>query len=264
VTALVVYTGPPAKQRREANTTPGRCSNLDYCSIGMQRVLVHVPVGERFVCPECGKNLKPPTAGMDRRPIVIPALRILVLILGIALGLGAGYLIGLGYRPAPKPVPVASAATALKVNTARAALGLPKLEPDVITPAAPPPAPPPQPAQPAPRAYPPVQERPYPTRAPPLETADPSQHLVNEHRFGQVTVDCTLTNGKPSCRVGNLRGADTFSAPALDWLKNLSVQYAPTAQPGDPGQPDHRWRIIFEDFAGGAPAPAPAPPPRRK
>jgi hypothetical protein len=259
MTALVVYTGPPSKQRKEPDSTPGRCSNLDYCSIGMQRVLVQVPLGERFVCPECGKNLRPPSAGMERRPIVIPALRILVLILGIGLGGGAGYLIGRAYRAEPKPVAAVSAATSLKVNTARAALGLPKLEPDgiitVVSPASPAPAPPP--AQPAPHAYPPVQQRPYPTRTVSLETADPTQHLANEQRFGQVTLDCTLAAGKPACHVGNLRGADTFSAPALDWLKTLDVQYAPAPEGGLAGQPDHRWRIIFQDFAGGAPSAAP-------
>jgi hypothetical protein len=214
----------------------------------MQRVLVQVRLGERFVCPECGKNLKPPSAGLDRRPIVLPALRLLVLILGIGLGGAVGYVVGRAYRPPPKPHPVASAATSLKVNTARAALGLPKLEPDaIVTLAAPPP-----PAQPAPRIYPPVQQRPYPTRAVPLDAADPPQHLVNEQRFGQVTLDCTLIEAKPDCHVGNLLGSDTFSAPALDWLKNLAVQYAP---PPQAGQLDHRWRIIFQDFAGGPPQP---------
>lgn len=250
MTALVVYTGPPSKQRKAPETTPGRCSNLDYCSIGMQRVLVQVKLGDRFVCPECGKPLKPPNAGMNRRPIVLPALRVLVLIIGIGLGLGVGYAIGRANRAAPLPARVASQETSLKVNTARAALGLPKLEPEaIITVAAPPPpAPTPVPlAQPASRGYPPVQDRPFPAHAVPLDVADPPRHLVNEQRFGEVTVDCTLAGGKPACHVGTLRGADTFSAPALDWLKDLAVQYAPGVQP------DHRWRIIFEDYAGGAP-----------
>jgi hypothetical protein len=40
--------------------TPGRCRELDYCSIGQMRTLVRVPLGNPFVCPECGKPLREP------------------------------------------------------------------------------------------------------------------------------------------------------------------------------------------------------------
>jgi hypothetical protein len=39
---------------------PGRCRELDYCSIGQMRTLVRVPLGRPFVCPECGKPLREP------------------------------------------------------------------------------------------------------------------------------------------------------------------------------------------------------------
>lgn len=39
---------------------PGRCRDLDYCSIGQMRTLVRVPLGRPFVCPECGKPLREP------------------------------------------------------------------------------------------------------------------------------------------------------------------------------------------------------------
>jgi hypothetical protein len=42
--------------------TPGRCRELDYCSIGQMRTLVRVPLGQPFVCPECGKPLRAPVS----------------------------------------------------------------------------------------------------------------------------------------------------------------------------------------------------------
>ena len=52
--------------------TPGRCRELDYCSIGQMRTLVDVPLGQPFVCPECGKPLHAPPAvqpGPSRRRV---------------------------------------------------------------------------------------------------------------------------------------------------------------------------------------------------
>ena len=42
--------------------TPGRCRELDYCSIGQMRTLVRIPLGQPFVCPECGKPLRAPVS----------------------------------------------------------------------------------------------------------------------------------------------------------------------------------------------------------
>jgi hypothetical protein len=54
--------------------TPGRCRDLDYCSIGQMRTLVRVPLGEAFVCPECGKPLRAPiavNAPLSRKRLVV-------------------------------------------------------------------------------------------------------------------------------------------------------------------------------------------------
>jgi hypothetical protein len=256
--------------------TPGRCTNLDYCSIGMQRVLVTVPIGEKFVCPECGTPLRPPNAGAKRLPWVLPALRIAILVLGIGLGGVQGYLIG-------RLHPVRTAATdaaGLRINTARAALGLPKLDADALpasgsadaTASAPPVPAPAGDAEAAKKLaeaarLPYVQERPFPANLPPLETADPSQHLQEEERFGQVTIDCLqpAATDEPDCHVGNLRGADAFSAASLAWLKTLAVRYGPGTRDGAPARLDHRWRIIIEDFSGFAAKPAaPAEAPKHR
>ncbi len=260
--------------------TPGRCTNLDYCSIGMQRVMVSVPIGEPFICPECGKALRPPNAGAKRLPWVLPALRILILLLGIGLGGLQGYLIG-RLQPARTAQSAATDATAIRINTAREALGLPKLDPGALPAAAgpAPPAPPPAPAAPAADAeaaarlaeaalLPYVQEKPYPPNPPPLEAADPAQHLREEQRFGQVTIDCLqlAATDEPACHVGNLRGADAFSAASLAWLKTLAVRYGPGTRDGAPARLDHRWRIIIEDFSGfeAKDTPPPATPPKHQ
>jgi hypothetical protein len=237
--------------------TPGRCANLDYCSIGMQRLRVTIPLGEPFICPECGKPLRPPAEANAGRPWVMPALRILVLVIGIGLGGVQGYLIGRVQPAVHGAVSAASKDAALQLNTARAMLGLKTLAPDAIVavPAATSPSPP-SPPPPAPAAAVLVQQRPYPARTVPLDLADPAQHLQREERAGQVTMDCILVaaRGKPSCRVGDIRGSDAFSAASLAWLSKLAVKYAGDGRDGRLGGPDHRWRIIFEDFRGAAPA----------
>jgi hypothetical protein len=228
--------------------TPGRCSNLDYCSIGMQRLRVTIPLGEPFVCPECGGALRPPAEANSGRPWVMPALRIGVLVVGIGLGGVQGYLIGRVQPAVHSAVTAASKDAALQLNTARAMLGLKTLAPDAVVAV---PAPPPPPAQAVL-----VQQRAYPTRTVPLELADPAQHLQKEERAGQVTVDCLLVAARdtPSCRVGDIRGTNAFSAASLAWLSKLAVKYAGDGRDGRLGGPDHRWRIIFEDFRGVAPA----------
>ena len=59
-------------QRASLQTTPGRCANLDYCSIGMQRILVEVPVNKPFICPECGGKLRPPVGWRSAPPLGDP------------------------------------------------------------------------------------------------------------------------------------------------------------------------------------------------
>ncbi len=280
---MIAVPVPAVRRGAAAEGTPGRCTNLDYCSIGMQRVLVTVPIGEKFVCPECGTALRPPNAGVKRLPWVLPALRIAILVLGVGLGGVQGYLIG-RLHPARTASAAATDAAAIRINTARAALGLPKLDADALpapgfgVDAGPatvtvPPAPAPASdteaatklAEAAQQPY--VQERPFPANLPPLETADPSQHLQQEERFGQVTIDCLqlAATDEPDCHVGNLRGADAFSAASLAWLKTLAVRYGPGTRDGAPARLDHRWRIIIEDFSGfaGRDAPAAVPPQHR-
>jgi hypothetical protein len=255
-----LITGPvaPARRRGARDGTPGRCANLDYCSIGMQRVLVTIPLGEPFICPECSGKLRPPAEANTGRPWVMPALRILVLLVGIGLGGVQGYLIG-QMRPQVHPeMTAASKDAALRTNTARGMLGLKTLTPESIMAVSAQPAP----AAPAQAALPLVQQRPYPTRTVPLDLADPAQHLQKEERSGEVTLDCILlaTRARPSCRVGDIRGSDAFSAASLAWLRTLAVKYAPVGRDSRSGGPDHRWRIIFEDFRGVAPAAKPPNP----
>jgi hypothetical protein len=187
----------------------------------------------------------------------MPTLRILVLVVGIGLGGVQGYLIGRVQPAVHSAVTAASKDAALQLNTARAMLGLKTLAPEaVVAVPAPPPPPPPAPALVAATL---VQQRPYPGRTVPLELADPAQHLQKEERAGQVTVDCILVAARdtPTCRVGDIRGTNAFSAASLAWLSKLAVKYAGDGRDGRLGGPDHRWRIIFEDFRGVAPAAKP-------
>ena len=252
----------------ELQSTPGRCANLDYCTIGMQRILVEVPIGKAFVCPECGGKLRPPSGTGLHRPWVMPALRIAILFLGIGLGTFQGYVWGRMQPTVKKAVSTVSQDTAEKVNAARALLGLQKLPPEAIrpSPAAPAtaaePAAPPAKADAAPVL---VADRPYPRKAPALDAEDPPAHLADEQHFGQVVVDCTLgaLQVKPQCHASNVRGGDAFSAKAVAWLNGLSVQYAPSTRNGAPALLDHRWRVFFEDFAGIAPGAKPPGSPRK-
>jgi hypothetical protein len=256
------------RRRGDSESTPGRCANLDYCSIGMQRVLVEVPVTKPFICPECGGRLRPPGRSGLRRAWVIPALRIAILLAGIGLGTVQGYIMGRMQPGVKKAVATVSNDTLEKVNAARAMLGLRALPADAIKVAptaapiaasAPPLAPPPPPMPFL------VADRAYPRRPPPLDTEDPPQRLADEQHFGQVVVDCAIgaIQVKPVCHVTDIRGGDAFSAAATAWLEALSVQYAPGKRDGAPALLDHRWRVIFEDFSGTAPRAKPQPAARR-
>jgi hypothetical protein len=259
-------TAPP-RRRGDSDTTPGRCANLDYCSIGMQRILVEVPVNKPFVCPECGGKLRPPVEGGTRRPWVMPTIRVAILLAGIGFGTFQGYVMGRMQPTVKKAMVTVSNDTVDKVNAARALLGLPKLTAASIhmvpaSPAAPPPAPATPKAAAAPVL---VEDRPYPRKSPPLDTQDPPPHLADEQHVGQVVIDCTLgaIQVKPECRATDTRGSDAFSAGAVTWLNGLSVQYAPGTRNGAPALLDHRWRVIFEDFSGTTPHAKPPASPRR-
>jgi hypothetical protein len=226
-----------ARERADQTTTPGRCGNLDYCSVGLQRVLVKVPVDRPFVCPECGNALHPPDDGES--PWVMPAVRIGILVVGIGLGFAQGYLTGrlhVGAAPAfrtePSAAPREPAADVARMQE-----------------------PPPRAAD-LPRPLPLVASRAYPAHPAPLDVDDPPAHLQQEQRFGQVTLDCSLdvSADRPSCRVGSVRGGDAFSALALAWLQSLEVRYAAGARAGVPALLDHRWRVVFEDYSGTDPA----------
>ncbi len=228
------------RRRLDRETTPGRCSNLDYCSIGMQRILLRVPLSQPFICPECAGQLRAPRrASIGGRPVVLPVLRLAVLAAAVAASLAIGYAAGQASNAVGTAVTVATANIGANLHEAKAALGLS-----------------PTPEAPAPAAAGPVpvfvSERAYPARLPSVDLSRPAARLPGEARFGQVTLDCTVAAGsaRPSCRVTDIRGADPFSAAAIPWLNGLAVQYGPSLRNGMPASLAHRWRVVFEDFSG--------------
>ncbi len=213
----------------------------------MQRVLVQVPVNHPFICPECGGRLRPPRFSRgSQRPWVMPAARIAVLVICVGLALALGYAMGRVQPAVNAAASRVSKDAAIQLDKARGLMGIP-VQP-------PPPIQPPKAVTIAP-VVPLVPDRPYPSHAPSLDTADPPARLVKEDHFGQVTIDCVLDAvlTRPVCHVGDIRGGDAFSKPALAWLQNLAVQYAPGRRAGAPALLDHRWRIVFEDFSGTEP-----------
>ncbi len=234
----------PPRRRIDRETTPGRCGNLDYCSIGMQRVQVRVPISEPFVCPECGGRLRPPgRMGQGRRPWMLPAVRLGVLVTAIGASLGLGYSLGRVQPVMHQAVQSVALHADAGLNAAGSALGLDNKPP------APAPVVVPAPAKPSPIF---VAERAFPLRAMPVDVTNPAARLDKEAKFGQVTIDCRqdaiLTH--PSCHVVDIRGADPFSAAAITWLQSLTVQYAPTTHNGKSSLLDHRWRVVLQDFSG--------------
>ena len=226
------------RRRLDRETTPGRCSNLDYCSIGMQRVLLKVPLSQPFTCPECAGPLRAPRRGsIAGPPFVLPMLRLGVLVAAMLVSLGVGYLAGRARSAVGTAVTAASANIGANLHQAKTALGL---APEPSSPA---------PARPAPIF---VSERAYPARLPSVDSSKPAAHLPGEARFGQVTLDCTVEAAAsgPTCQVTDIRGADAFSAAAIVWLQDLAVHYGPTLRGGVPASLAHRWRVVFEDFSG--------------
>ena len=226
------------RRRLDRETTPGRCGNLDYCSIGMQRILLKVPLSQPFTCPECAGPLRAPRrVSLGGPPLVLPVLRLVVLVAAVAVSLGAGYVAGRASNAVGTAVTTATANIGANLHEAKAALGLAP-EPPALAPAHP------QPIS--------VSERTYPTRLPSVDASKPAAHLPGEARFGQVTLDCTVqaASAGPSCQVTDIRGADAFSAAALVWLQDLTVRYGPSLRGGLPVSLAHRWRVVFEDFSG--------------
>jgi len=243
---------PPPRRRIDRETTPGRCGNLDYCSIGMQRVLVRVPVSAPFVCPECGGRLRPPgQAAGSRRPWVLPALRLGVLAACSLGALFAGYTIAHVQPMVRRAVQTVQQHAGANLVAAGSVLGLNE------TPAAAPPHPMSKPpvaaSQPAPAAPPllVVEERPFPLRGAPIDNISPVGRLSHERRFGQVMVDCTLLAGqtRATCVTATIRGGDAFSQAAVGWLQSLNLSYHET----DGSARDHRWRVVLQDFTASAP-----------
>ena len=224
-------TGDPPHRALDQETTPGRCRNLDYCSIGMQRALIQVPLNAAFVCPECAGALSAPQSSVRLRSAMLPALRIGVLLTGMGLAFTSGYGVA-------RVQPVVGRAVGEASRTALQAA-------DTIL------HPPPPPSVP-PRRIEQVAERPYPAKPGPVDFASPPPHLLHEARFGQVTVDCALPAlaPQPVCHVADIRGTDAFSADAAAWLQNRAVRYQPAAHSGETRPLDHRWRVVFQDFGG--------------
>ena len=236
--------GDVPRRRVDREMTPGRCGNLDYCSIGMQRVVVQVPLNQPFVCPECASPLRPPVRRMNGgRPLMLPLLRVAVLLGGMGASLVVGYVAGRVQHTVGAAVSVAGHNAGAHLDAAKAVLGL----------SAPAPAPPAAIAAfgtPAPPVV--VAEREFPAHVAAVDIAKPASRLAHEARFGQVTVDCVLPGGHihPACQVTDIRGADPVSAAAVAWLQSLAVQYAPSLRGGARAGVDHRWRVVFEDFSG--------------
>jgi phosphate transport system substrate-binding protein len=116
--------------------TRGRCTNFDYCSIADRRQDVEVALGDDFVCPECGRPLKPPPAATqssgNTMPLVLAGLGV-VLVGGAIFGAVALFNQGGGSSkngeaqnpPAQKPAMQTAAAAAPAAPLPQAALTAP-------------------------------------------------------------------------------------------------------------------------------------------
>lgn len=249
-TSLVHIPAIPQTNRRiDLETTPGRCGNLDYCSLGMQRRLVRVPVSRPFVCPECGGKLRPPGQGRRTQARLVPMVRLGVLVGGMGAALVLGYMAGQAQSSVIHAVGRAGQVAETRLAAARTAIIPPappaapapaRIGPDLAKSAA-------EPALPTIVAF-----RSLPAHAKPADLVSPPARLMHEYRTGQVVVDCTLAAlvTQPVCKVATTRGSDAFSAAALAWLQQLRVQYAPNPDSRSPVLPDHRWRLVVEDFSG--------------
>lgn len=105
--------------------TRGRCTNFDYCTLADKRQDIEVRVGDDFVCPECGRALKPPpVSGKTLGLVPVLAGGAVLVLIG-----GGMYAAGLLSRPAapvsaaaiPGPAPAAAALQAPAPHLAAAA-----------------------------------------------------------------------------------------------------------------------------------------------
>lgn len=249
-------TGIASPGRVDRETTPGRCANLDYCSIGMQRIQVRVPVSQPFICPECASPLRPPTrlAG-GSSSVWLTALATLSLLATVAASGTGGYMIGQWHSiPNRAASPVISQPPEVHAAAILPPAAQPPPERKVsAAPVSVTPAPQSIASMPPPIV---VTDRPYPAHPPSLEASDPSPRIPQETKSGQVTIDCLLAAAliRPACRVTSVRGTDALSAAAVTWMQRLSVHYTSGPDASDFAAPDHRWRVVIDDFSG---------PPRR-
>jgi phosphate transport system substrate-binding protein len=89
--------------------TRGRCTNFDYCSAAEARRDIDVPIGQDFVCPECGKGLKaPPLAQKSGGSPVVPVL----IGVGALVLVGGAIYLGMQMGGANKPTPAVAQAPA--------------------------------------------------------------------------------------------------------------------------------------------------------
>ena len=233
------------KRRIDRVATPGCCVNLDYCSIGLQRRLVRVPVSQAFVCPECGGALRPPVRTGRSGSRLLPLARLGILAGGMAASLVAGYLAGRAQTPVIQAASRVRQVAAGQIGLVRTALL-----------AARPPSPQPAQTGPQPTVSDPflpsvVEYRPWPARVGPAEVSSPAR-LLHEARAGPRGLDWTR-GGRVTPPVGPqaaARGRGAFSASALAWLRQLRVQYALPRGQTSSALPDHRWRVVFEDYEG--------------
>ncbi len=94
--------------------TTGRCMNDLYCAAASGRQLLQIPMGNQFVCPQCGKPLAEPAS--ERRAISSP---VMLICCGLVAAGGALFAIGsvigppapaAAGRPGPAPAGLANVA----------------------------------------------------------------------------------------------------------------------------------------------------------
>jgi phosphate transport system substrate-binding protein len=85
--------------------------NFDFCETAVARRDVEVPVGEPFVCPECGKPLKPPPVSKTSARFLGPAVLGfgIVMLAGGAMFLGMRLALNGGLGSGPSSAPQAGA-----------------------------------------------------------------------------------------------------------------------------------------------------------
>jgi len=107
------------KETRKAMAyTRGRCTNFDYCALADSRKDAEIPVGEDFICPECGKPLKaPPVSGRSSGGAVLLA----AVAVGVLVLVGGAVFFGMQLaQNGRSPGPVATAPAAAPAKTVAA------------------------------------------------------------------------------------------------------------------------------------------------